>query len=203
MNTVCFAAWLLWCSNISLKGQCHEIFYPGFFHETTSPSHDRHAWKGFQIFLSIQEVIRICNRLPGVFTTVGLWLPGVFTSVESRLPCVIITGEPKLPGKEFTGKLTNIFFSKKLLVHNTLGSWDSPVINTLTSLYSLVFLSPENFIFNLFWCFFQIHQEVDSPVYSSQGSWDSRCIQHRKVETPWCIHHWGVVLDVKESFYWF
>jgi hypothetical protein len=27
----------------SLKGQCHEFFYSGFFHQTSSPSPDRHA----------------------------------------------------------------------------------------------------------------------------------------------------------------
>jgi hypothetical protein len=46
-----------------LKGQCHEIFYSGFFHQTSLPSLFRHAYKGFQIFLDIRGVIRVCNRI--------------------------------------------------------------------------------------------------------------------------------------------
>jgi hypothetical protein len=58
-------------------------------------------------------------------------------------------------------------------MRNTSGSRYIPVITILGSLYSLVFLSPDSFFVNLFWCLFHIHQEVDSPVYSSQASRDS------------------------------
>jgi hypothetical protein len=37
-----------------LKGQCQEIFYSGFFYQTTSPSPVRHTQKGFQIFSNIR-----------------------------------------------------------------------------------------------------------------------------------------------------
>jgi hypothetical protein len=36
-----------------------------FFHQTTSPSPNRHAQERFWIFSNIRGVIRICNRLPG------------------------------------------------------------------------------------------------------------------------------------------
>ncbi len=58
-------------------------------------------------------------------------------------------------------------------MQNTLRSRDSPVINTLGSLDSLVYYSPESFFVNLVLCLFKVHLEVDSPVYSSQGRWDS------------------------------
>ncbi len=34
-------------------------------------------------------------------------------------------------------------------------------------------IEEKKFFVKLFWCLFKIHQEVDSPVYSSQGSQDS------------------------------
>jgi hypothetical protein len=48
-----------------LKETVSRDFYSGFFHQTSSPSPVRHAWKGFQIFSNIRGVIRVCNRLPG------------------------------------------------------------------------------------------------------------------------------------------
>jgi hypothetical protein len=66
-----------------------------------------------------------------------------------------------------------LVYKKKLLAQNTSGIRGSPVFNTLGSLHALVFLLPESFFVNLFWWLFQIHQEVDSPAYSSQGSGDS------------------------------
>jgi hypothetical protein len=49
---------------------------------------------------------------------------------------------------------------------------DSPVLKTLGSLDLLIYLSPESFFVNLFWCLFKVLQEVDSLVYSSQGNQD-------------------------------
>ncbi len=66
-----------------LKGTVsRDILTLFFFHQTSSPSLVRHAWKGFQIFSNIRGVIRVCNRLPGVFTTGELRLPGVFITGE-------------------------------------------------------------------------------------------------------------------------
>ncbi len=53
-----------------------------------------------------------------------------------------------------------------LLVQNTPGSQDSSVIFTPWNPYSMVYMSPESIFVNLFWCLFQIHQEVDSLVDS-------------------------------------
>ncbi len=115
-------------------------------------------------------------------------------------------------------------------VYSSPGNQDSPVMNTpgcwpklfykktagkkyIRELRLPCVFVTRNFFVYLFWCFFQIHQEVDFPVYSSQGSQDSpvylpkefettRCIHNRAVKTPRCIHHRGVVLDMRES-YWF
>jgi hypothetical protein len=65
------------------------------------------------------------------------------------------------------------WFTKNPLMQNTPESQNSPVINTVGSLYSLVYLSPAVFFFKLVLMLFQIHEEVDSPMYSSQGSQDS------------------------------
>jgi hypothetical protein len=56
----------------------------------------------------------------------------------------------RLPGDEYIGELAQIGLQKKLLVQNTSGSRESPLIKTLGSLYSLVFVSPESFFVNLF-----------------------------------------------------
>jgi hypothetical protein len=87
-----------------------------YFHQTTSLSPVRHTWKTSLIFFlsNIRGVIRIRNRLPGVFTAGELTYS---TMVYKRTP----------------------------LMKNTLGSQDSPVINTLWSLDSLVYYSPESF----------------------------------------------------------
>ncbi len=94
---------------------------------------------------------------------------------------------------------------------NTPGSPDSPVIITLGSLDPLVCLSPESFF--VFFCktvlmvvqSMYVHQEVDSLLYSSQGSPDSPMYSPPQVETLWCIHHWGVetpwVFMIGESFW--
>jgi hypothetical protein len=148
-------------------------------HQTTSPSSIRHCLQGYRIFSNIRGVIRIRNWLPNVFTRVET--PGVSTTEEAWLSVVFITGESILIGLQ-----------KNLLVQNTLGSQDSSEINTFGSLDSLVYLSPKSIFGNLFWCMFQIHQEVKSLMYSLPG-----------VETPRCTHHYGVVLDTRESFYRF
>ncbi len=83
-----------------------------FFHQATSfPV--RHAWKGFRIFSNFQEVNRIRNRLPSVFTTGESRLTGVFTTGESWLHCVFIPRESRLLGDECTGE-PKLVFKKKL-----------------------------------------------------------------------------------------
>ncbi len=76
-------------------------------------------------------------------------------------------------------------------MQNTPGSRDSPVINTLGSLDSLVYYSPESFFEKLFLCLFKVHKEVDSSVHH-RGVQTPLCIHHQGVDTPWCIHHRGV-----------
>jgi hypothetical protein len=45
---------------MSLKGQCHEIFFLHFFLQRTPPGSNRHASKQFQNFyLFIREVIEV------------------------------------------------------------------------------------------------------------------------------------------------
>jgi hypothetical protein len=46
---------------IEFKGQFHEIFISGFFHQTTSPTPNGHVQKRFRIFPNIRGVIRIRN----------------------------------------------------------------------------------------------------------------------------------------------
>jgi hypothetical protein len=50
-----------------------------------------------------------------------------------------------------------LVYKRTLLVQNTLGSQDSPVINTPESLDSLVYYSPASFFVNLFCCLFKVH----------------------------------------------
>jgi hypothetical protein len=80
-------------------------------------------------FFNIRGVIRIHNRLPGVFIT-----------EESRLADVFTTRESRLSGDEYTGEATLIGLQKYLLVQNTPDSSDSPLIITWGSLDELVYL---------------------------------------------------------------
>jgi hypothetical protein len=45
-----------------LKGQCHEIFDPRFFHQSTPPRAPIHRLKPFRIWLRISREIRFGNR---------------------------------------------------------------------------------------------------------------------------------------------
>jgi hypothetical protein len=52
----------------------------------------------------------------------------------------------------------------------TSGRQDSIVMNTLGSLDSWTVCHQKVFFAKLFWCLLKVHQEVDSLVYSLQGS---------------------------------
>ncbi len=60
------------------------------------------------------------------------------------------TRKLRLPGVFTTGESPRFVYKRTLLVQNTLGSQDYPVINTLGSLDSLVYYSPKIFLGNLF-----------------------------------------------------
>ncbi len=45
----------------TLKGQGHETFFLQFFHQTTFPGPNVHAWKLFEILSNFREVI--CIRI--------------------------------------------------------------------------------------------------------------------------------------------
>ncbi len=55
-----------------LKGQCHEIFTPGFFLQTVPPGPRRHAQKRFRFFSIIHRDIRLFRCFAGVNDT-GKW----------------------------------------------------------------------------------------------------------------------------------
>ncbi len=85
----------------------------------------------------------------------------------------------------------NWFTKRNLLEQNSPESQDSHVINTVGSIYSLIFLSLESFFL---WFLLPIHQEVESP-----------CIPYWGVETP-CVFPTGEsrlprVFITKESFW--
>jgi hypothetical protein len=67
-----------------------------------------------------------------------------------------------------------LVYKKYLLVQNTPRSQDSPVINTLGSLYSLVDLSPESFF----------GKSVLNLVQNIHYDPTTRCVHHRGVKTP-------------------
>jgi hypothetical protein len=124
----------------------------GFIPQTTSPSSVRHDREDFEFFWIFEDLfIFLIDSQPGIFTTGESRLPSVFTSVESWHPSVFITRESRLPGDQIHwGVDLNWLIKKsclcKILMQNTSGSQDSPVIDTLEGFYSLVILSLESFL---------------------------------------------------------
>ncbi len=103
-------------------------------------------------------------------------------------------------------------YKRTLLVQNILGNQDSPLINTLGSLDSLVYYSPESFLITCSDACSKYTKKpgvfltggVETPqCIHNQGFETPRCIHHRGVETCRCIHHQGVILESGESFYRF
>jgi hypothetical protein len=144
---------------LGLKGQCHAIFDSVFFIKQLLLV-PLNCRERISIFFKFLMSYSCCDRLPRVFTNGELRLLSVFTTAELWLPSICITGNR-----------------------------DSLVMNTLGSLYSLVFVSPESFFVNLFWCLFKIPQEVDSRCIHHRGVDTPQCIHRRVIETPPCIHH--------------
>jgi hypothetical protein len=117
------------------------------------------------------------------------------------------------------------WFRKKLLLQTAPGTQDAPVINTLASLYSLVKLLSEVFLYtcpdacsehtkkSAPRCIHHRrvetpqcihHRRVETPrCFHHREVRTPQCICHRGVKTPNCIHHRGVTLDALKSFYRF
>jgi hypothetical protein len=62
-----------------LKGQCHEIFASGFFHESSSPKSLKKALRSFQFFQKFVEIFT-SQCAPPVSTTPVANLPPVSTT---------------------------------------------------------------------------------------------------------------------------
>ncbi len=173
-------------SFIILKGQCHKIFWPCFFHQATSPSPTRHAFsrKDFEFFeylgsylysLLIPQCIHHWeSRLPVVSTYMESWFTGVFITVKSRLP-----------SHEYIGELTYLVLQKKAAGAKYIRESRLPFY-----LLPGLFVTRSLFV-NIVWCLFQMYQEVNSPVYSPQVSWDSPVfsspvsrVGHRGIVSP-------------------
>jgi hypothetical protein len=73
-----------------LKGQCHEIFASGFFHESPSPKLLIITLGSFRIFSKIRGDIRKSRFTTGVNDTSGKLLP-VSTTPAANLPPVSTT----------------------------------------------------------------------------------------------------------------
>jgi hypothetical protein len=145
----------------SLKGQCQEIFALVFFikHFLLVPlDSPRKDFKFFRIFeeLFVFIIDSLCIRHRGVDlnwfieeprsqNTLGMNTPGCHDFlVYSSL------GIWDFPVYSPPGSRPKLVYKTTPLVQNTHGSQDSPVINTLESLDSLVYYSSESFFVNLF-----------------------------------------------------
>ncbi len=67
---------------IFLKGQCHEIFTPGFFLQTVPLGPSRHAQKRFRFFSIIRWDIRLFLCFAGVNDTGNACIAGVIDTGE-------------------------------------------------------------------------------------------------------------------------
>ncbi len=142
-----------------------------FFHQKLLLAPLDMPWKDLSFFRIFRELfVFVIDSL--VYSSWGSWGSPVYSALWSRRSPMINTpwSRPKLVcEKPADAKYTR--------------SQNSTVINKLGSLYSLFCLSPEVFFVNLFWCLFQIHQEVSSPVYSQGGHFG----------------YWGVILPILMS----
>jgi hypothetical protein len=89
-----------------LKGQCHEIFDSGFFHESPSPKPLIITLGSFRIFLKILGDIRNSRCTTGVNDTGGE-LPPVSTTPAANLPPVSTTPAANLSPVSLTPVANN------------------------------------------------------------------------------------------------
>ncbi len=79
-----------------LKGQCHEIFASGFFHESVSPKPLSIPLGPFRIFRKFAEIFA-AQGWPPVSTTPVANLPPLSTTPAAKLPPVSTTPVANLP----------------------------------------------------------------------------------------------------------
>jgi hypothetical protein len=178
------------CLMVLFKGQCHEIFYSGFFIKQLVIVPLNTSGKDFKFFRIFEELFVFVVDLP-VYSPPGSRNSPLYSSLWSRDSPVMNTpgGQPKL------GSLHKTCWCK---IHQGVRLHCDEY--TGRSLLPELFVTRKSFA-NLFYCLFQIHKDVDSRCIHHRGFETPRCFHHMRVETPRCFHHWGVILATRESFY--
>jgi hypothetical protein len=92
--------------SIALKGQCHEIFSSGFFHESVSPQPQSIPLDRFEFFRKFAEIFA-SQGTPPVSTTLAAKLPPVSTTPAANFATsfasVVDTGGKFAAGVNATG----------------------------------------------------------------------------------------------------
>ncbi len=133
-----------------LKGQCQEIFSLVFFIKQLLLDMRRNDFEFFRMF---EELFVFVIDSP------------VYSPPGNQTPrCIHL-----LWSHEYTGELPKLVYKKSCWckIHHEV---ETALWLIHGEFYSLVFLSPESFVVNLFWRLFSIHREVDSLEYSSPKS---------------------------------